>query len=91
MPLSKTSDDTAIFVIYRSEVCGNGYFGIPTELVRINIAPFVAQTEPVFSINRYNGIFMLYPISEPAVDTIYYDNTVKLCHYYKYWVAAVDS
>ena len=25
---------------------GFGYFGIPTELVRINIAPYIVQTEP---------------------------------------------
>jgi len=88
LPITKNSNDTSIFVIYRSEVYGKGTFGIPKELVRINLAPY---TEPVFSMNGYNGVFMINPGIDPSFDTIYYDNTVEPGYYYKYWVAAVDS
>jgi len=91
LPITHTSDDTSLFVVYRSKVYGNGPFGIPQELVRINIAPFMEMTQPLYSLNTTNAIFIINPPTETQVDVLYYDNTAQPGFYYKYWVAAVDS
>ena len=91
LPVTKTSDDADSFVIYRSKAYGNGHFDMPQELIRINIEPFGQSTEPVYSKNSFESIFVIRPQAETDVDTIYYDNTVQPGYYYKYWAAATDS
>lgn len=91
LPVTKTSDDAESFVIYRSKAYGNGHFDMPQELIRINIKPFGQSTEPVYSKNGFESIFVIRPQAETAIDTIYYDNTVQPGYYYKYWAAATDS
>ena len=91
LPVTKTSDDVDSFVIYRSKAYGNGHFDMPEELIRINLKPFSQSTEPVYSKNGFESIFVIRPQGETPVDTIYYDNTVQPGYYYKYWAAATDS
>lgn len=91
LPITDFSNDTDIFVIYRSKVYGNGHFGIPEELARINYSPFTSSMEPVYATTLTGGRFVLKPKGETKADVIYYDNTVEPGYYYKYWAAAVDS
>jgi len=101
LPIARTSDDTDVFVIYRSKAQGNGVFGIPEELDRIDYLSFADELEPsnqtVINLKPINSLtlkkrqFTINPDTEDRVDVIYQDSTIEPGYYYKYWVAALDS
>ncbi len=95
LPISKTSDDTDMIAIYRSEVYGNGPFGAPQQVALINLKPYLQVLEPVYSMNGHNGIFVINPKTELSMesqfDTVFFDSAIQPGYYYKYWAAAVDS
>jgi hypothetical protein len=95
LPISKTSEDTDMIAIYRSEVYGNGPFGAPRQVAVINLKPFIQTLEPVYSTNGHKGIFVIKPKAELSLaqqfDTVFFDSDVAPGHYYKYWAAAIDG
>jgi len=86
LPVTRTSDDTATFVIYRAAALGAGNFGEPAEIGRVALSP---QTNLAVRPGRYTQI--INPKNSASVDLAFFDGDVQPGWSYKYWAAAVDN
>ncbi len=91
LPISRVTNDTNIFVIYRCKAYGTGSFDTPEELVRINVEPYMVDDVPRVATNINKTKFLIRPKTPAKVDTLFYDSEIEPGYYYKYWVSAVDS
>ncbi len=91
LPITKTSEDTIRFIVYRSKALGNGGFGNPEEKARIDI-PEPGKTSTSRKIVRFKRTNLLInPETAVQVTAVYFDNDIEKGHFYKYWVAAADE
>ncbi|HAL74504.1 MAG TPA: hypothetical protein DCM45_05350 [Clostridiales bacterium] len=86
LPVTRTSDDTALFVIYRAAALGAGHFGEPAEIGRVALSQ---QTNVAVRPGRYTQI--INPKNSASVDLAFFDGDVQPGYSYKYWVAAIDN
>lgn len=85
LPVIRTSDDTASFVIYRAKALGSGNFSEPTEIGRVALS---SQLNQDVRLGKYTLI--VNPQNNASIDLAFFDGDVQSGYSYKYWAAAVD-
>ncbi|MFO7636414.1 MAG: hypothetical protein R6W96_03820, partial [Clostridia bacterium] len=91
LPIYRTSNDTKLFVVYRSLALGTNSFASPVEIARINVQEMKSGTASRSVVKYNNNRVLMNPASATDVDTVYFDSDVQPGYYYRYWVAAVDD
>jgi len=91
LPISKTSDDTTSFIIYRSQALGNNKFDAPVKVTEIPIKKLTLNSQTNKIIKQDKIKMIIKPDSTSQIDSVYFDSGVQPGYYYKYWVASVDQ
>ncbi|MBN2559208.1 MAG: hypothetical protein JXB33_10690 [Clostridia bacterium] len=93
LPISKTTDDTEKFIIYRSTAWGNGLFSQPVEVGRVEIPAEKPADKLVLKGGGVPGgnIILQKDAQGSEIEAVFFDANVTPGYFYKYWASAVDG
>lgn len=81
-----TSDDVALFNIYRSVAYGKEEYGSPKLIAKVNGVDKISKTVELDYFDKERR-----RVTERLPGTYYVDSDVSPGYHYRYWVSAVDS